>query len=227
MEISDWLTNNEQAFRLFFFLGGFLGFLLIGLLFPFRPIAPSKMLRRWTNNSLLTFANSFLLKAIMPFTVVFVAKQYSSFGLFAYFSDYAVLKIILGIVTLDFAVYWQHRIFHLVPLFWRLHRVHHTDTEFDVTTALRFHTVEILLSYIIKAIIIIIFGISFESVIIFEVALNFCAMFNHGNYKIPNSIEKYVRKALVTPSMHRVHHSVLVNETNSCLLYTSPSPRDS
>jgi len=215
LAFSEWLTNNEQALRLFVFLGGFIGFLILGLLFPYRAIEGSQKYQRWVNNSLLTFANSFLLKALMPFTVVFVAREYSSFGALSYISDLAIFKIILGIVVLDFAVYWQHRVFHVVPIFWRLHRVHHTDTEFDVTTALRFHTVEILLSYLIKAIIIVLFGISFESVIIFEVVLNFCAMFNHGNYQIPNVIEKYVRQLLVTPSMHRVHHSVLVNETNS------------
>lgn len=215
MNFSEYLIENEPTLRLGFFLSGFLGFLLIGLIFPFRPVKPKETLKRWANNSLLTFTNSFLLKALMPFTVVFLAKQYSSHGLLSLINEFMIFKIIIGIVLLDLVVYWQHRVFHVFPLFWRLHRVHHTDTEFDVTTALRFHTIEIFLSYFIKATVILVLGIPFEAVIVFEIVLNFCAMFNHGNYKLPYFIEKYIRWLLVTPSMHRVHHSVIIRETNS------------
>lgn len=215
MELSEFLIENEPVIRLSFFIGGFLLFLLIGLLFPFRPMKSKKMMKRWLNNSLLTFANSFLLKALMPFTVVFIAQEYSSRGLLSFWAELKTLYIILGIIVLDLTVYWQHRIFHVVPFLWRLHRVHHTDTEFDVTTALRFHTIEIFLSYFIKALVIVSLGITFESVIIFEVVLNFCAMFNHGNYKLPSLIEKVTRLFIVTPSMHRIHHSVVKEETNS------------
>ena len=215
MRFSEILIENESAIRLTFFIGGFLGFLLVDLLFPFRPTNPKKMMKRWLNNSFLIFINSFLLKVLMPFTVTLVAQKYSSKGLLSFLAEFKTLNIILGIVVLDLAVYWQHRIFHVAPLLWRLHRVHHTDTEFDVTTALRFHTIEIFLSYFIKAIVIVALGISFESVIIFEVVLNFCAMFNHGNYELPRPVEKIVRFFIVTPSMHRVHHSVFKEETNS------------
>jgi len=215
VDYSSWLLENEQSLRLGFFLSGFFGFLAVGFVFPYRSYTLQASSKRWLNNSLLTLANSFLLKLLMPFTVVWVAQNYSSYGLLKYLGGSNVILFFLGIVVLDFAVYWQHRLFHVVPLFWRLHRVHHTDVEFDVTTALRFHTVEIFLSYFVKTIIIVVFGISFESVIVFEITLNFCAMFNHGNYQLPKGLERMTRYLLVTPSMHRVHHSVLQNETNS------------
>ena len=212
---SEWILANEGSVRLWFFLVGFSSFFILGLVAPFRAVSKKKMLARWFNNSILTFFNSFLLKLLMPFTIIFLAQKFSTFGLLSYLGGSLLVKIILGAIILDFIIYWQHRMFHVVPFFWRLHRVHHTDTEFDVTTALRFHTIEIIISYFIKAAIVITIAVPVEAVIIFEVILNFCAMFNHGNYKLPSFLEKYVRLIIVTPSMHRVHHSVIVNETNS------------
>jgi len=173
---SDWILTNESSIRLWFFLAGFISFFLMGLIVPFRQVSHKKMLNRWLNNSILTFFNSFLLKLLMPFTIIFVAQKFSTFGLFSYLEGPLIIKVILGAVLLDFIIYWQHRMFHVVPFFWRLHRVHHSDTEFDVTTALRFHTLEIIMSYFIKVTVVIVLAVPVEAVIIFEVTLNFCAM---------------------------------------------------
>jgi sterol desaturase/sphingolipid hydroxylase (fatty acid hydroxylase superfamily) len=131
-------------------------------------------------------------------------------------------EIILAILVLDIAIYFQHVMFHAVPVFWRLHRVHHADPEFDVTTGARFHPVEIILSMLIKFAVIIFLGPAAIAVIIFEVLLNATAMFNHGNISIPTAIDKYLRLFVVTPDMHRVHHSIEIRETNSNFGFNLP-----
>jgi len=120
-----------------------------------------------------------------------------------------------GCFFLDFVIYLQHAMFHFIPVFWRLHRVHHTDLDFDVTTGIRFHPVEILLSMGIKMGAVAFFGVSAIAVVIFEVCLNATSMFNHGNVRFPAYIDRWLRLFLVTPEMHRVHHSVLIREFNS------------
>ncbi len=215
MNFSQVIIENEQSIRLWVFLGGLTVFFLIGVILPFRQVSTKEMAQRWLHNTALTFFNSTLLKLILPIGLVALAQQYSKLGLLNQFDGYFMIKVLFAIVFLDFAIYWQHRVFHLIPVFWRLHRVHHTDTEYDVTTALRFHTFEIFLSYAIKCALVLIMGIPAVAIIIFEVLLNFCAMFNHGNYALPKLLEKPVRSLIVTPSMHRVHHSVVNHETNS------------
>jgi sterol desaturase/sphingolipid hydroxylase (fatty acid hydroxylase superfamily) len=119
-------------------------------------------------------------------------------------------------------IYWQHVLFHKVPVLWRLHRVHHADLEFDVTTALRFHPLEIILSMVIKFVIIALLGASAVAVLIFEVLLNAVAMFNHSNVKIPDWLDRVLRLVTVTPDMHRVHHSIHLQETNSNFGFNLP-----
>lgn len=125
------------------------------------------------------------------------------------------LKFVLSFLILDFAIYWQHRLFHRIPVFWRFHKVHHSDQYFDTSTALRFHLIEILFSFIFKAIIVIILGISPFAFLFFEVVLNLSAMFNHSNFKLSSHVEKLLALAVVSPSFHRVHHSILKHQTNS------------
>jgi sterol desaturase/sphingolipid hydroxylase (fatty acid hydroxylase superfamily) len=125
------------------------------------------------------------------------------------------LAVLAGVVVLDLAIYLQHLLFHAVPALWRLHRVHHADPDFDVTTALRFHPVEILLSMFIKAAVIFAFGPPVLAVLIFEVVLNGASVFNHANVRLPARIERILRWLVVTPDMHRVHHSTDMRETNS------------
>jgi len=123
--------------------------------------------------------------------------------------------VISAIILLDLGIYWQHRLTHKIPILWRMHRLHHSDTEIDVTTAGRFHVLEIFISYILKVIMILAIGAPASAVIIFEVLLNFCAMFNHTNISLPKSIEAIVRSLIVTPDMHRIHHSSKPAETDS------------
>jgi sterol desaturase/sphingolipid hydroxylase (fatty acid hydroxylase superfamily) len=127
----------------------------------------------------------------------------------------AWLAILLAVAFLDFAVYAQHVLFHHVPWLWRLHRMHHADLEFDVTTALRFHPLEIMLSMLIKMAVVSLLGASAIAVVIFEVLLNATAMFNHANLRLSDPVDRSLRLAIVTPDMHRVHHSVRREETNS------------
>jgi len=129
-------------------------------------------------------------------------------GLFYQVGLGPVSSFIFSLLILDFAIYLQHRVFHKVPFLWRLHRVHHSDASFDVTTALRFHPLEILISFLFKWSLILLFGISFEAFLAFEIILNLSAMFSHSNFQLPKKAETWLSKAVVTPSFHRVHHSV-------------------
>ena len=154
---------------------------------------------------------------LVPVTAVGAAlfSIFNQFGLFLWLELSLWPSIILSLVLLDLAIYWQHRIFHAIPRLWPIHRMHHTDTEFDVTTALRFHPVEILISILIKAAIIILIGAPVLAVIAFEIILNGTAMFNHGNIKLPAMVDKALRLVMVTPDMHRVHHAVHGAEYNT------------
>jgi sterol desaturase/sphingolipid hydroxylase (fatty acid hydroxylase superfamily) len=124
------------------------------------------------------------------------------------------LNIIIAVIALDLAIYLQHVMLHAVPLFWRVHRVHHADLDFDVTTGTRFHPIEILLSMVIKAAAIFLIGAPVLAVLIFEVLLNVTSMFNHSNIRMPRAVDRALRTLLVTPDMHRVHHSIHGDETN-------------
>ena len=132
------------------------------------------------------------------------------------------LKVIIGVVVLDLAIYLQHAMFHGLPILWRLHMIHHSDLDFDVTTGVRFHPIEIILSMGIKVIVVLLLGISPTGVLIFEVLLNATSLFNHGNVRLPASSDRVLRLFLVTPEMHRVHHSVIIRETNSNFGFNLP-----
>lgn len=132
------------------------------------------------------------------------------------------LEVVLAVVALDFAIYLQHVLFHAVPLFWRLHLVHHADLDFDVTTGVRFHTLEILLSALIKLAAVILIGVPAIGVLAFEVLLNATSMFNHSNIRLPEWLDRVLRLVIVTPDMHRVHHSVVPRETNSNFGFNLP-----
>jgi len=127
-----------------------------------------------------------------------------------------------GFVILDFAIYLQHRLFHRVPIFWRLHKVHHTDLGFDTTTAIRFHPAEIVLSMYYKMLLVLAFGLSQEAVLVFEIALNACALFNHGNVRLPGRWEGRIRRLLITTDLHRIHHSSYKPETDSNFGFSVP-----
>ncbi|MFL0800871.1 MAG: sterol desaturase family protein [Agarilytica sp.] len=124
------------------------------------------------------------------------------------------VKLFVVMVLFDLAIYWQHRIFHIVPFLWRIHKVHHADSAFDVTTGFRFHPAEILVSVLFKMVLIVILGPSPESILIFEIVLSAAAMFSHANIRFPLGVDRVLRYAIVTPDMHRIHHSVNDNEMN-------------
>jgi sterol desaturase/sphingolipid hydroxylase (fatty acid hydroxylase superfamily) len=172
---------------------------------------------RWPSNIALVVLDTLLVRILLPIGAVGLAiyAQSSGLGLFNTWSVPAVVAVPLGVVLLDLAIYAQHVLFHAVPALWRLHRVHHADTDLDVTTGVRFHPIEIILSMLIKLAVVATLGIPPLAVLAFEVLLNATSMFNHTNARLPGAIEPAVRWLLVTPDMHRVHHSVVPAETNS------------
>jgi len=190
---------------------------------PRRRLTASK-LRRWVSNLGIVFLNSLFVRLLLPATAVgfavFAAQR--GWGVFNVLDAPAWVGIIASVVFLDFAIYLQHVMFHAVPALWRLHRMHHADLDFDVTTGARFHPIEILLSMLIKFAVIAVIGAPAAAVIIFEVLLNATAMFNHGNFRLPAGLDRVLRLFVVTPDMHRVHHSIEDHETNSNFGFNLP-----
>ncbi len=210
------LLLHEPAIRLGFFFGVFAAMALWELLAPRRAPSVSKAWR-WTNNLGIVFLNTALVRVVFPTTAVALAlsAEAGGWGVLNHLALPTWLKIAAAVAALDFAIWLQHVTFHAVPALWRLHRVHHADLDYDVTTGARFHPIEILLSMLIKFAAILLLGPPAVAVLIFEVALNATSMFNHGNVRLPLSLDRLLRLALVTPDMHRVHHSIEDHETNS------------
>ncbi|MCW9089528.1 MAG: sterol desaturase family protein [Gammaproteobacteria bacterium] len=216
MGINDWIMQNEVPIRLGFFFGILLLIALWELVAPRRALTVSKALR-WSNNLGLVFFNSFLLRLLFPAAAVGMALFASEqgWGIFNYLEVPFWLAVVASVIVMDFIIYLQHVMVHAVPLLWRLHRVHHADLDYDVTTGTRFHPIEIILSMLIKFATIIVLGPPVVAVVIFEVILNGLAMFNHGNIRLPLGLDRMLRRLIVTPDMHRVHHSVEDDEANS------------
>jgi sterol desaturase/sphingolipid hydroxylase (fatty acid hydroxylase superfamily) len=216
MGIGTNFTSPEILVRLGFFTAIFFVMALTEKIAPRRLLLKSKT-KRWISNLSMQIIDVVVLRLIFPVFPVGVAVicAQRSWGLLNYYQITPLLALIIGILALDFVSYLQHRMFHVVPLFWRVHMVHHTDQDIDVTTAVRFHPLEIILSLLIKFTVVAAIGAPPLSVLIFEIMLNGAAMFNHGNVKIPLSLDRIIRMVLVTPDMHRVHHSVVMLETNS------------
>jgi sterol desaturase/sphingolipid hydroxylase (fatty acid hydroxylase superfamily) len=173
--------------------------------------------KRWAVNLLITLLNAVIVRLIFPLAAVGSAliAQERNWGLFHQFAIDNRIAGIIAILVLDFTIYVQHAMFHYIPVFWRLHMVHHTDLDIDVTTGARFHPAEILLSMTIKMSVIVLLGAPAYSVLVFEILLNGTSMFNHSNVFIQPKIDKVIRLFVVTPDMHRVHHSVIIRERNS------------
>ena len=216
MSFNELIINNELWIRLGFFLGVFAIMASWEVAAPRRSLLLSKWLR-WSNNLGLVALNSVILRLLFPAAAVgvaaFAAQQ--GWGLLNYYHLPAALSVLLAVIAMDFVIYLQHVMVHAVPVLWRLHRVHHADQDYDVTTGARFHPLEIIVSMLIKFATIIVLGAPVAAVIIFEVILNAMAMFNHGNVGLPKGLDTLLRWFIVTPDMHRVHHSVEDDETNS------------
>lgn len=212
----DTILEYEPVIRLAFFLG------VLAAMATWETVAPRRRLqvsrwKRWPSNLGIVALNTVLLRLSIPLAAVGLAviAEERGWGLLNNSALPAEVRIVAAVLLLDLAIYLQHVMFHAVPALWRLHRMHHSDIDFDVTTGARFHPGEILLSMAIKLAAVAALGPPAVSVVIFEVVLNATSMFNHGNVRLPERMDRILRRVVVTPDMHRVHHSVLPNETNS------------
>ena len=207
---------TESAVRLYMFWGGLLFFLLFELILPYRPGSVSKF-KRWMNNLSLTLFNSTLIYLIFSAAIVNTAlyAQTHGMGVLNILDLPAPVKIMATIVFMDFMLYIWHLLNHEMPFFWRFHRVHHSDLNMDVSTATRFHIGELAFSAVIKIALIFFLGASPAGVVIFESSLVLCAQFHHSSIRVPIWFETIFWILFVPPSMHRIHHSVIIRERNT------------
>lgn len=221
--MTDLILANEPLIRMAFFLGILLVMALWEVAAPRRRREIPRLLR-WSSNLGVVVVDTLIVRLTFPIVAVGLAlsSESNGWGLFNVFDVPAWVAFAVSILALDLAIYLQHVMFHAVPALWRLHRMHHADLEFDVTTGLRFHPVEILLSMGIKLAVVAALGPPAVAVLVFEVVLNATAMFNHSNIRIPESIDRVLRLIVVTPDMHRVHHSIHPSETNSNFGFNLP-----
>ena len=218
-----YVLDRELPIRLLFFVSIFAGMAIWEYVAPKRSNLTSKS-ARWFRNLCVAIIDSAALRVLAPATAV-TAASYATvhkWGLFNNIELSGLPILILGLGALDAAIYFQHVMFHAVPLFWRLHKVHHTDLDFDVTTGVRFHPLEVMLSMGIKIGVVVFLGVPVPAVLLFEILLNGTSMFNHGNVAMPLSSDRWLRLFVVTPDMHRVHHSVIIRETNSNFGFNFP-----
>ncbi len=215
--------QNENIIRLGFFFIIFVAVAFWEFLAPRRVLTTSKKMR-WIGNLGITFLNPLVLHLLFPILAVGMALKAhgSGWGLLNIFEPPYWVAVVIGVAMLDFIIYLQHAMFHAIPLLWRLHMVHHADLDYDVTTGLRFHPIEIVLSMTIKLSAVALLGPPVMAVLVFEVLLNATAMFNHGNICLPLKLDRVLRLIIVTPDMHRVHHSVIIRETNSNFGFNLP-----
>lgn len=215
-EIQNLIIDNEASIRLFFFFGIFIVMALLELVYTKRALLLSKN-KRWFNNISLVFLNTIIIRILFPTATIGVSiyAHNQGIGLFNIVNLSIESVFILSIILMDLIIYWQHRFFHTINFFWKFHQVHHSDMDYDVTTGFRFHPIEIIFSMIIKFIFIVGLGIPVIAIICFEILLSAFAIFNHANIHIPKKIDTFLRFFIVTPDMHRIHHSIYHNELNS------------
>jgi sterol desaturase/sphingolipid hydroxylase (fatty acid hydroxylase superfamily) len=223
MEFEQFVMAHEPAIRMGFFVAVFALVALWERVAPQRRLTVSKALR-WSSNLGLVVLNTVLLRLMFPLAAVGMAafSAANGWGLLNHFKVPFWLAVPLAVIAMDFVIWLQHVMVHAVPLLWRLHRVHHADPDYDLTTGARFHPLEIALSMLIKIATIAVLGPPVLAVLIFEVVLNAAAMFNHGNIRLPVGLDRVLRWVIVTPDMHRVHHSVEEDETNSNFGFNLP-----
>lgn len=212
----EFLSQNETTVRLACFFGVFLLVAAVEMVRPRRSQRTRKSVR-WLNNLAIMILNTVVGRLVAPTALVAFALVMNSEerGLFALLDVPEWLAIVLAVVLFDALIYLQHVVFHWVPFLWRLHRVHHADPEFDVTTGVRFHPLEILISLGFKFGIVFVFGPPAVGVLLFEILLNAGSLFSHGNLSLPAALDRALRWVLVTPDMHRIHHSIERRETDS------------
>lgn len=216
MDTGEWIRLGVFV-SLFAILAGF------ELSKPRRALTASKAIR-WFSNIAMVLLNTALVPLLVPIVAMSMAKlaHDNGWGLFNYYSVPYPVVFVCTVVMLDFVIYMQHVMFHHVPILWRLHRVHHSDVDLDVTSGTRFHIIEIMISMGIKVCAIALLGAPIMAVLAFEVILNATAMFNHANIRLPLSLDRVLRLFLVTPDMHRIHHSVILEELNTNYGFSVP-----
>ena len=221
--LTDLMLANEGPIRLGVFLAILAAMGLWEFAAPRRRVEIPRLLR-WSNNLALVAIDTVLVRLAFPVLAVGVAviAEREGWGLFHAVAVADWIAVLLAFLLLDLAIYLQHVLFHAVPALWRLHRMHHADLEFDVTTGIRFHPVEILLSMAIKLAVVAALGAPPIAVLVFEVVLNATSLFNHSNIRLPQTVDRVLRLMLVTPDMHRVHHSIDPAETNTNFGFNLP-----
>ena len=223
MSFEQFVLAHEPSIQLGFFLGIFAVIGLWEVAAPWRALTVSKALR-WASNLGLVLLNTLVLRLLFPLAAAGVATfcAENGWGLINHLHVPFVIAAPLAVIAMDFVIWLQHVMFHAVPALWRLHRVHHADPDYDVTTGARFHPIEIVLSMLIKFAAIVVLGPPVVAVVIFEVLLNATAMFNHGNVRLPVALDRILRWVVVTPDLHRVHHSIEDDEANSNFGFNLP-----
>ncbi|MEE4347201.1 MAG: sterol desaturase family protein [Paracoccaceae bacterium] len=221
--MSETILATEATIRLAIFLGVLAAMALWEVAAPRRRREIPRVLR-WTNNIALVVVDTVILRLTFPILAVGLAvmAEERGWGLFNNIDLPFWVAVVVSMLVLDLAIYLQHVMFHAVPGLWRLHRMHHADLDFDATTGLRFHPVEILISMGIKLAVVAALGPPAIAVLLFEVILNATALFNHANIDLPRPVDRVLRLIVVTPDMHRVHHSVDPRETNSNFGFNLP-----
>ncbi len=221
--MSEFVSLNEPAIRLGFFIGIFALVAAWEFAMPRRRLSRPRWLR-WYGNIGIVVLNTMILRLLFPLAPVGLAVLAESrgWGVLNLVALPLWLEIAVSLVVLDLVIYLQHVVFHAVPVLWRLHRMHHADLDVDVTTGSRFHPVEIILSVLLKMVAVIVIGPPAMAVVIFDVVLNGTSMFNHGNVRLAPGLDRVLRWFVVTPDMHRLHHSNLPAETNSNFGFNLP-----
>lgn len=215
MNFADWIIANEAGLRLLAFASLLTLLALAERAWPAR--GDSRPARRQLHNAGLVLVDTAVLRVAFPVLAVAWAAQMQTagIGLFTWLEWPGLLEIALALLLLDMAIYWQHRLMHIVPWLWRMHRVHHSDLAMDVTTGVRFHPAEIALSMGLKLALIAALGIDPLAVVLFELVLSLGSLFTHTDIALPPRLDHALRRVFVTPSMHRIHHSTLRHETDS------------
>jgi sterol desaturase/sphingolipid hydroxylase (fatty acid hydroxylase superfamily) len=219
----NWILEHQAGLRLGAFVGVLLALLAAEVLWP-RRAGPMRRALRWPSNFGVVVLDTVVVRLLLPAGAIGAAvwAEARGAGLLHHVELGAPAAFALAFLALDCLIYWQHRLLHRIPALWRLHRMHHSDVEFDASTALRFHPAEIVLSMLIKMSAVVALGAPLLAVLAFEIALNAGAMFNHSNLRLPLALDRAMRRVLVTPDMHRVHHSVHAREYNTNFGFTVP-----
>jgi sterol desaturase/sphingolipid hydroxylase (fatty acid hydroxylase superfamily) len=214
--METFVLTHEPAVRLTAFAVVLAAMVIWEVLAPRRPRTLARR-QRWPANLGIVVLNTLIVRLLFPAAAIGVSltAETQGWGLLHRYDVPGWAAVVAGVVVLDLAIYLQHVMFHAVPALWRLHRMHHADLDIDVTTGARFHPVEIVLSMLIKFAVIAALGVPPAAVVLFEVLLNATSMFNHSNVRVASVLEPALRWLVVTPDMHRVHHSIEREETNS------------